>query len=198
MPTPVRLTRVYDIRGTHGSGKSHIVHELLRRCGNDPIYATPGNPRSPIIGHAIDKIRTVVIGPYTKVCGGGDAVKNQEEVCSRVSRFVRDNIFQRVILEGSLVGHTYSRYAALADEIGRDRYTFLFLTTPLEECIRRVEARRKARGNDKPLDPKNIIKDHACTQVKLYHKFTEAGYRTRQIPWEGDPVPYVLRQLGVV
>jgi len=166
---------VYDLRGTHGSGKSHVVHTLIKRYGQAPILAD-----GVIIGHYVPPLGLAVVGPYTKVCGGCDAVRTQDEVCHRVRAF--SLLYPKVLLEGALVGHTFSRYAALADEIGD--YTFMFLDTPLEECVRRVKARREAKGNTKPLDPKNIVRDHHTTQTKVRAKFTDAGYRVVGIPWE--------------
>lgn len=183
---------VYDLRGTHGSGKSYTVHTLLSKFGNEQVVR-----EGKVIGHRLPKLQAVVLGPYTKVCGGCDAIRTQDEVCNLVRTFRRWAGVRRVILEGSLVGHTYSRYAALADELGRDQYTFLFLDTPLDECIRRVEARRAAKGNTKPLDPKNIRKDHHTTQTKLREKFSEAGYDVQGVHWQA-PVYWFLYHVGAL
>jgi hypothetical protein len=136
--------------------------------------------RGVLIGYHLQTLECAVIGPYNKVCGGCDAVKTQEEICQRVRLF--NSTYGKVILEGSLVGHTFQRYSDLAHELGD--YTFMFLNTPLKRCIQRVEDRRAARGNTKPFDPKNVIKDWHCTQNKLPQKFEEAGHQVVIVQWE--------------
>jgi thymidylate kinase len=107
-------------------------------------------------------------------------VRTQDEVCRRVRLFSQE--YPRVMLEGILVAHTYSRYLALAQEL-RD-YTFLFLDTPLEVCIARVKARRLDRGNTKPLDPRNVIRDHERVHNVLPGAFREAGLRVVTLDWQ--------------
>lgn len=183
------IMAVFDIRGTHGSGKSYIVHCLLQKYGNKQILED-----GKLVGHLIPNLDVAVVGPYTKVCGGCDAVRTQDEVCRLVRKFHDE--YGKVILEGSLVGHTFSRYAALATEMGVDTYKFVFLVTPLEECIRRVVDRRQARGNTKEFDPKNVVRDHNTTQTKLPKKFKDAGYTVvRIINWR-NPLPEVLKVLN--
>jgi hypothetical protein len=171
---------VFDLRGTHGSGKSHLVHTLLRRYGNRPILGEAASPRREVLGHYAHRLGLAVVGPYTKVCGGCDAVRTQDEVCRRVRLFSQE--YPRVMLEGILVAHTYSRYLALARELGD--YTFLFLDTPLEVCIARVKARRLDRGNTKPLDPRNVIRDHERVHNVLPGAFREAGLRVVTLDWQ--------------
>ncbi len=171
---------VFDLRGTHGSGKSYVVHTLLRRYGNRPLLGQEnGKGRPEVLGHYMPRLGLAAVGPYTKVCGGCDAVRTQDEVCGRVRSFSQE--YGKVILEGILVAHTYSRYLALAREM-RD-YTFLFLDTPLEVCIERVKARRLERGNAKPLDPRNVIRDHERVHNVLPGLFREAGLRVVVLPW---------------
>lgn len=184
---------VFDLRGTHGSGKSHLVHTLLRRYGNRPILGEgtrsgytpkrkglPGGASREILGHHAHRLGLAVVGPYTKVCGGCDAVRTQDEVCRRVRLFSQE--YPRVMLEGILVAHTYSRYLALARELGD--YTFLFLDTPLGVCIARVKARRLERGNMKPLDPKNVVRDHERVHNVLPGLFRGAGLRVVILDWQ--------------
>ncbi len=191
---PELVTKVYDLRGTHGSGKSSVVHRLLKRFGNVPIEKQNGE----VIGHYMPDIDCCVVGKYESACGGCDAIKSQEEVIARLT-FFRSNpevYGYRLILEGILVAHTYERYAKLADEIGRENYTFMFLDTPLETCIERVRKRRIRQGNHKGYLPENLTKDHQVIQVRLPQRFKDAGYQTTIIDHR-DPVFDVLITMGL-
>jgi hypothetical protein len=176
---------IIDLRATHGGGKSYIIHTLLERYGNKEIIEA-----GKLIGHYMPDLGAAVVGPYNRVCGGADSVKSQEDIFRRVRMFKEQ--YRHVFLEGILVAHTFSSYDSLARELGN--YTFCFLNTPLPNCIARVRARRVKKGNRKPLDPKNIIKDHHTVQVKLPGKFREAGHRVVILDWE-DPIPQVLELL---
>jgi hypothetical protein len=187
------MAHIYDLRGTHGSGKSHVVHELLRR--HDSTYLEILH-ESNHVGHYCAGLALAVVGKYDRVCGGCDGIKTQEEVCGRVISFSQR--YQRVLLEGILVGHTYTRYANLASNLQAEghTYTFMFLDTPLRNCIARVVARRRARGNLKPLDPANIMKDHHTIHYKLYARFKANGYRVVRVPWQESvsAVEHVITQ----
>ncbi len=175
---------VFDLRGTHGSGKSYVAHKLLKVYGSKPCHYK-GTTKTAYTLVAGLKPTLAILGDYSKVCGGCDGIKTQDEICNLVREL--NVVYDNVLLEGALVGHTYTRYAQLATEIGRASYTFMFLDTPLEICIERVKARRLAKGNAKILDPKNIIRDHDTTQCRLPVKFREAGYTVAPIPFQDAP-----------
>jgi hypothetical protein len=174
------MTRIFDLRGTHGSGKSYIVHQLLKLFGNRMIL----DDKSQLIGHHCYGLDLAVIGPYTKVCGGCDAVKTQDAVEEILRSFIALQ-YPNILLEGSLVGHTYERYANLATELKGQgvEYKFLFLNTPLEECVRRVLERRKRHRNRKNFLPDNVKRDHFTTQTRLPKRFKDAGYDVTTVDW---------------
>ena len=89
-----------------------------------------------------------------------------------------DTCVELVEKYGSLPGHLfyesmiasgfYGRMGKVSEQWGDD-HIFAFMATPLEECIRRTEQRRLAKGNTKPLDPKNVIWKHEA-MLKLRAK----------------------------
>jgi hypothetical protein len=172
------MSTIFDIRGSHGSGKSHTVRGLLNAYDwGDPIVDASGH-----LGYHLPEIDCAVLARYTEFGGGCDGVKEgADEVCRRVRLFASQ--CKIVVFEGILISHTYERYAKLADELGRENYHFLFLNTPLQVCIHRVETRRKKKGNLKPLNPRNVIKDHACDWGKLRPKFKQNGYNVGILDW---------------
>ena len=83
---------IIDIRGTHGSGKSHIMRNLVTEYKNVPLQGETyaGNKhhkRLDHLGYYFPKWDAVLIGKYESVCGGCDGVKTADEVCRRVRLF---------------------------------------------------------------------------------------------------------------
>ena len=176
---------ILNIRGTHGSGKSWLVHQLLSK-GNEPITNGYGS----ILGYELPWCGGSVVGKYVTACGGCDGIKTADEVCSRVREFSKR--FDHVVFEGILVSHTFKRYSALANEL--DNFWFLFLDTPLAMCISRVKARRKAKGNTKPFDPRNVVKDYHNVYGTVKQKCLDAQHNVEVLSWK-DPLPRVLEML---
>lgn len=158
---------IIDIRGTNGSGKSHVVHGLIDRFGSDvEIPLVPGYA-------AVTQIRNtdiVAIGRYHTQCGGADGVTSQQCIQETIRCFVKTH---HVIVEGSIVATVFSRWKRLADRLGD--YHFLFLDTPLEVSIKRVLQRRLDKGNDKHFDPnKTLIPRHRAI-MRVRQKLAAAG-----------------------
>ncbi len=171
---------IVDIRGTHGSGKSFVVHEIIRTNKTEDVIEN--DPKKPI-GYFLPEINGGIIGRYDRTCGGCDGISPVAEICRRIRWF--DERCDVVFLEGILVAHTFQRYSDMAKEI--NDWNFCFLNTPLKKCIARVKTRRRKAGNLKPLDPKNIIKDHRCIWERRRIQFQEAGHSVIILPWQ-DPL----------
>jgi hypothetical protein len=176
---------IVDIRGTHGSGKSWIVHQLL----DGPVDQI--NEDDKLIGYYRPGLELAVVGKYESECGGCDGVGSADEVCRRVRMFAAT--YTNVVLEGILVAHTFKRYSALATEVTQnelDNYVFCFLNTPLKKCISRVRTRRRAKGNRKEFDPRNVINDYKNIWHGVRKKCMEAGHRVVVLDYR-DPLPAV-------
>lgn len=167
------MSTILNIRGTSGSGKSTAVRALfdettlsLRNGNKVENYHTPSR-------------NLYTIGRYETACGGCDAVKTQDEVCDRVRTFAQQG---HVIFEGLLISHLFSRYHALDRELTAlgHRYVWLFLDTPLEDCLTRVNARRTAKGVTDPVNPQNTTqKWHDARRV--FKKCQDAGLDARWV-----------------
>lgn len=179
---------VLDIRGTHGSGKSWIVHQLLEHHHVQPILE-----ENKQIGYSLSDLDAAIVGRYKNVCGGCDGVGSADEIVRRVRLF--NSMYKCVIIEGILVSHTFRRYSSLAEEIGD--YTFLFLNTPLRNCIARTRGRRRRAGNTKPLNPVNIVSNWYGVWQRVRTKCLEANHRVVILPWQ-DPMPVVHKELNRV
>lgn len=137
----------------------------------------------------------MVIGPYEPFAntGGCDSIKTPEEVCRRIREFSKQ--YRHVVLEGLLVGKCFQRYADLADELGRKKYTFCFLDTPSDVSLERIRTRREKVGNKTPFNPKNFWVDYRAG-ISARTKLIEGGY-THVILNHKKPMPQILKLLGV-
>lgn len=177
---------VLDIRGTNGSGKTWIMRQLLAQGAHLPI-----EENGKCIGYSLGE-GIAIVGRYTKTGGGCDGLKGGVVEVERVVRQLHPQ-YRHLLLEGIMVSHLYERFHKLALELGD--YRFLFLNTPLKTCIARVRARRWAKGNRKPFDPKkNLVKDYERTWHRVRGRMVEAGHKVVVLNWK-DPLPQVLREL---
>lgn len=177
---------IIDIRGTHGSGKSWVMHQLLKKFDHEAITGYCEHKQKEMtLGYYLPEPDAAIIGRYSNQCGGCDGVGSAGEVCRRVRMFSKQ--YERVLLEGILVAHTFKRYSELAEEIEEDPtqvYKFLFLDTPLEVCIERVKARRIERGNTKEFDPKNVIHDYRSIWERTRKKMQDSEHYVVEVPYK--------------
>ncbi|GAG56093.1 unnamed protein product [marine sediment metagenome] len=161
---------IIDIRGSHGSGKSHIVHSILHNKVQHSILRD-----DLLVGIFVPELSLAILGDYSVNCGGCDQIRTADEICQRVREFAGMKEVKHVLLEGILVAHTFQRYSDLANEM--DEYVFCFIEVPLVECVRRVRARRVERGKKPDFDLFHITADHKRIHQRLPTKFIEAGHR---------------------
>lgn len=175
---------VINLRGTGGSGKSTVVRRIMELYSDiqprsikdvatdlDTLVGTRNHPIgyecSPPIGENEDGYaiftlpQLFVVGHYEAACGGCDTIKkshdsskpgNLDYIYSLIESYHTDGF--HVICEGIILQDDTKR----AIEFNR-KYPgvlrVLGLKTPLETCLAGIQARRDARGDTRPLNPKN-------------------------------------------
>lgn len=165
---------IIDIRGTNGSGKSYPIHKLLEQFLTTEVKrqiwdTTCGEQVETTL---IEPIDLALVGSYRTNCGGADEVTKQDAIVE-VLRALNQR-HKVVVVEGSIVASVYARWEALAREMD-DKYIFMFLDTPVEECIASVRKRRLDKGNFKPFNPEQtLIPRHEAIQ-RLKDRLIEAG-----------------------
>lgn len=173
---------VIDIRGTHGSGKSHIIRKLMSYYTWKPFMGEGrATKKGPVkirhLGFECKQMNAIVLGNYAEgvPSGGCDNIQDPEEVVRRVKLF--NTTHKYVFMEGILVSHTFARYSELAFELGD--YWFCFLNTPLEVCIERVKSRNanSASTNIRPFNDLNIRKDYRQIYEVVRNKCIAAGHK---------------------
>lgn len=171
---------IINIRGTSGSGKSTLIRSIMEHYEEKEPHFIKGRKRPLyyLLTSPSSRKRLAVIGHYESPCGGCDTITSQDDIF----QLVRDHhaAGHDVIFEGLLIGAEFNRTKALCDA-HPGHVHIINLTTPLEDCVAGVQARRTARGDERPLNPKNT--ESKFKQVKrLKQRFEEAGIKVR----EGD------------
>src|SRR5690349_20566073 len=148
------MSRIINIRGTSGSGKSHLVRDVFYCYDSweprfiagrkQPLYYSCGRTDGPPL---------CVIGHYESACGGADTISKELEFDGRKWRsgielvfYLVDRAAERgedVIFEGLIISSDVVRTVEL-----KRHHTLLVigLTTPLPACLESIQARRNARG----------------------------------------------------
>lgn len=185
-----------NLRGTHGSGKSTVAIALLRHDAANwfPWYFPAeqcihfGERAHRIMAMTNTHLNLAILGKYETACGGCDGIKTQDQICWLAEHFVSCGM--RVFYEGALVSGLASRYIDLARRVP---HKFLFLDTPLDVAIERVNLRRAEAGKPALLDNKNIEGKHRGV-LSCFDKFKAAKLDAKWIPWQ-DPMPAVKEAL---
>lgn len=173
---------ILRVAGTFGSGKTTAVREFLTSYPCETLMRG-----TKIGGYRLDlneagiKAPLFVIGKYDNVCGGTDAVSTQAEIADRI---MKAHPHGHVLYEGALVSASgiAGQVTQAVHPTGCDVYAFL--DTPLELCIERVKGRRRAAGNEKEFDPKNLI-DKFESVVNCYKNLrNEGSYDVRRIDYQ--------------
>lgn len=182
---------IINIRGTSGSGKSYVVRQIMERFG-------PAEVRRPILGESrstkplgyyLPNVNLFVPGSYENTCGGCDTIDTMDEVGARV-KAAYDSGYH-VLFEGVMVSSVLGRWIEMS--IGKD-WRWVFLDTPLDECLKRIEERRKARGDDRPVNPVRTQEKHKRNMHDL-KVLRETGYTNVWAMGSGDAVRVISQWL---
>lgn len=161
---------IINLRGTHGSGKTTLVRKVMaqfRKCR--PVFIE--GRRHPI-GYVCDK-RVFVVGHYEGDASGGcDTVPKVDLMFDMIRKYADRGY--HVLFEGILAQHSATRILELRDEGYRVR--IVQLNIPIKRAIRSVKDRRRRRGNAKPLDPTNVIRE-ARTITTSARRLRDEGIR---------------------
>lgn len=184
---------IVSIRGTHGSGKSTIVKKIIERYKAEMIR--PG-AKGRCEGYVAElpKMSIGIIGSYHNACGGCDGIQPYSDILDLIRAY--ENNFDHVLLEGALVSSSYGSVGHLMNEYAPDA-VFAFLDTPLDECLRRIAARRAAKGNYEPVNPKNTaVKFDNVHRTKDQMARLGSSIRIVDIDHR-EPVRQVMKLFGV-
>lgn len=173
---------IINLRGTSGAGKSTIVKMVMEKyTSKEPMYRD--GRRQPIFynlsrnGTALRGLRT--LGHYEIACGGCDTIQKIDDVYEMVRKAHAEGY--DVLYEGIIVQDDVNRAIQLHKE--GFPLVVLGLTTPLKDCLASVQARRDARGDVRPLDPKNTIARAKRVKSRM-EKLRLSGVKTEWVSRE--------------
>lgn len=167
---------IIQIRGTSGSGKTTVVRRFMEKLltlqeGNatfQPKYETGrGKPIWYEYQHKFNRV-VYVLGHYEPEtpCGGCDTIGSAPEIVNVINRChkyyeeYRPHAFrvaQPILITEGLLWSEDTKWTKHMLDGGRDVRS-IFLTTPLDQCIKQIKSRRKAAGNEKELNTENTTK----------------------------------------
>lgn len=182
-------TLVY-VHGTNGSGKSTLARAVIAAAGGvtevDDVPHTTG--RSKVTW---TRKRVALMGRYGNACGGLDGVQpyadthylmQHARTCDALSVFA-----ESLVTPGLQTCKEFAEYF--------DRTVFILLDTPETVCIENVLLRRRAKGNSKPYDPKNLQKKLRSAQAWA-DNLERAGLQVRRLQYK-QAYSLTLQLLGL-
>lgn len=170
---------IINVRGTNGSGKSTVAKTIIDRYGGRPDHSQP-------IYEVPLTRKLTILGSYHTACGGCDTIKTVKEVIDRATAAAR---YGDVLFEGILISTTYGAVGEWSTQYGDD-FVFAFMSTPLDTCIARVEARRRAAGNLKTFNCSGLVQKFATIE-KVHSKVYREGRHVLRLNVD-DPVSDIL------
>jgi len=146
---------IVNPRGTFGSGKSTIVRKVMERYAERDPAMTPGRkqPYGYTCYRADGGPNLWVVGHYETRCGGADTIDRIDDIYAQVNG-AAERGYDVIYEGGALVQSDWRRAAAAA---ARFPTLIIVLDVPIEMCLEGIRARREARGDTRPLNPKNTI-----------------------------------------
>jgi len=194
---------IINIRGTSGSGKSTLVRRIMDQYTGCRSRIKRPNRKQPF-GYLLTQEHKVgalgglgppliVIGHYESPCGGCDTIKTYAEVFQAV-RDAHTSGYN-VLFEGLLLSTDKNHIRKLAEEY-KDDHLIVGLDVPVEECLRCVNERRRAKKPDaEPVNPKGTKSKHA-TNRRAMSSFISAGLNAE---WHDRESAFtrICKELGI-
>jgi len=135
----------------------------------------------------------VTIGKYDRPTGGCDTVKTPQLVWDAV---VEAAGHTNVLYEGVIVGNVYEPTIILNARLKTisARLVPICLSTPFEQCVANVNARRAIEGKP-PIEKTDNILTNDKKNISSAKKLHAAGLEPHWVSSD-EAVPIVLRELG--
>lgn len=172
------MGQIILVRGTGGSGKSTLVRSVMDRYQvRDPVRR-PYRRRP--IGYRCSRPagRSLFVpGHYETPTGGCDTITSAVEAFDLVAAWALDG---DVLFEGIIVQDDIRRCVELSR---RWRFVAIALDVPLDVCLSSIQQRRDARGDARPLNPRNTTL-RAKNVTRGMVRLREAGVETHSLSRE--------------
>lgn len=187
---------IITIRGTSGSGKSTLTRRIMELYTTKHGVTVPKR-KNPLYYNLYRADGTLgrplrVLGHYETATGGGDTISDGLDFIAQLVKDGHDDGMD-VLYEGLVISSDFRRitdfHAAGIDTM------IVVLNTPLQECLDSVQARRAAKGNLSPLNPKATKEKHRAVET-MVPRFRATGVDVRHVNRE-DGFLAVKEKLGL-
>lgn len=177
---------IINIRGTNGSGKTHLARQLI---GPDPNPVDLNSYPSPTKKEP-GRIRRVegyggngylAIGSYRQGCGGMDTIPSFEIQQSAIQYALEmgcavENVICEGVLASTVAGSWLNFFQS--PRIYGERVLIAYLDTPLELCLERITARQIAAKGEAREIKVDLVRDKIKAINATRDKFKAAGIDT--------------------
>ena len=173
---------IINLRGCHGSGKTTAVRTLMEGRAVETIEGSKRRPEA----YLLPEWNLAILGDYsgTKTATGADSLKDIRGLEALVRRYARRH---HVFLEGAHISGMYGRWLRLSQEAGTGQFLWLFLDTPYEVCLARVQQ----RPGSKPV--KLYIFDDWFERCQKYARLLPSeGQMVEMLNWENPDLAEVF------
>jgi hypothetical protein len=168
---------IFNLRGTNGSGKSYVAHNLIGKSKASPFAWRGKRNKVEAYKGTLHGKPLVILGSYATMCGGMDTITDIIQAAEIIVRYCDKHPI--VFYEGLFISHCLGTVGAATKKYG-NRLVMAYLDTPLEVCLQRVHARRAERGNTKPFKEQNVIDDYQRVEWN-YAKAKREGFNVVDI-----------------
>jgi len=183
------MHNVISIRGSNGAGKTWVAKRVMEHAAKDFVKIAEASN-----GVLLNVFTTfVALGKYDRPTGGCDTIKTPQMVWDAV---VEAAEYTNVLYEGVIVGNVYEPTIILnarLKPIGA-RLVPICLSTPFDQCVANVNARRAVEGKG-PIEKTDNILTNDKKNISSARKLHAAGLEPHWVS-SNDAVPIVLRELG--
>ncbi len=182
---------IIQIAGTSGSGKTHVVRQLMEAAKSTHFHFITG--RKTPIGYDIylPQVRgkIYVLGSYDNPTGGCDTIKSVKDIYSKIEE--QYALGNHVVFEG-LFAMNQTRGPALSNRLPLRTITVLLLTTPLATCFASIDVRRAYRGADKLPVERTLNTQNNYVRARNYTaRMRDAGAAIKRVSRE-EALPCLL------
>jgi ABC-type dipeptide/oligopeptide/nickel transport system ATPase subunit len=184
---PEPSSKFIYVHGTNGSGKSTLARAVIAASGGVDWVEDISHPGEKV-RWTRTKSHVSLVGKYDTACGGADGLSPYASIHDVLHRILEwgaqdyiPGVLPPAIFAEGLITPGVETCARLADQCAN--HLFIFLDTPIDQCIRNVLARRGRKGTTKEYDTKNLLKKHQSASNWI-RRLEAAGLKTASLTWD--------------
>lgn len=181
--------KVIGIRGTNGSGKTHVARKVMEFA--DSGFKTKYKLDNGVLVNVFSNF--VILGSYDRACGGCDTIAKPSLAMDAV---VECAAYTNVIFEGILVGTVYQPTIDMIERLKPlgASYIPICLNTEYDQCVSNINSRRAAAGKGPLEGDENVVTNYK-KHLSSAKKFHADGLNPHWVSSE-EAVQIILKELG--